>query len=427
MLILLSLLMVLLPASREKFDHAVEYIGWQAIDAYMKDYTNLRPDRTAEKEGYEVFKQQFPAAEYSIENPPESEAVKQVLTSNNWSNAYKSLYNRIINLKSMYNESWSDQEAAGYLRNQIENINLKSLGVDDSAYVNLQITKAQLKDEIARFYSIVREKEPVVAEPEADMPIKGETGEEEMIEEELANTDTETPMGLPQVQTFFSNVQKSQWGLTYQVNIISLFLILILLGLLLYLFNMYKKMDERLDRHRKEINEINSDIFVLKRKAGEEKEAKLAGRVDALENRVRKLVQEYATEIPVTAPTDGDFQKLQEEEPEQHEFYLSTPNSDGTFNVSSMTPTYKPTASIYKFSITREDEQSIAAFTVAEQYESIKDALSSPGSYLDPVCESVNAFSPLAKKIRNIRPGRAIREGDKWVVRPEDKAIIRYE
>lgn len=421
MFVLLWLLMVLAPAPQEKFDHSVEYIGWQVMDAYMKDYTNLRPDRTAEKKGYEVFKQQFPVTDYSIENPPGTEEVKKVLVSNDWSNAYKSLYSRIINLKSMYNKNWSEQEAASYLRNQVENINLKSLGVDDSAYVHLEITKAQLRDEIAQFYAIVnQEKEPAVAASEADMPV------EEDIEAAGTDTGTATPLAMPQVQTFFNSMLESQAGWTYQVNIVSLVLILVLLGLLLYLFNMYKKIDERLDRHRKEINEINSDLFVLKRKTGGEKEEKMSARVDALENRVRKLVQEYAAEIPAAVPANAHY-KMQEEEPDHHEFYLSTPNSDGTFNVSSMTSAYKPTASIYKFVITRDGGESIAAFTVAEQYESVKDALSSPGSYLDPVCESVNAFSPSAKRIVNLRPGRALKQGDKWVVKPEDKAIIRYE
>ena len=41
---------------------------------------------------------------------------------------------------------------------------------------------------------------------------------------------------------------------------------------------------------------------------------------------------------------------------------------------------------------------------IADDYDAMRDALSSPGSYLDPVCESVNAYFPTAKRITNVRP-----------------------
>lgn len=418
MFLLLWLLMVLAPVSQEKFGNSVDYIGWQVMDAYMKDYTNLRPDRMAEQKGYELFKQQFPVDQYDLENPPQSEDVKQVLVNNDWSSAYKSLYSRILNLKSMYQPDWTDQEAVDYLQDQVEGISLRSLGVDDSAYVNLQITKAQLKDEIARYFSGTAG----VAEAE-NATIETQQPAIPVLEAQENNKGTQSYS-----QSLIGLVGNPDW-LSYQLNIISLALILLLLGLLIYLFNMYKKIDERLDRHRKEINEINSDLFVLKRKvSGTEKESRISGRLEALENKMNKLPLEYSHSESKRPEVVGTrTPEMMEEPPRTDEFYLSTPNSDGTFNTSSMSSAYKPTASIYKFVVSGEDGASMASFTVAEQYESVKDALSSPGSYLDPVCESVNAFSPSAKRIVNLRPGRAFKEGDKWIVSPEDKALIRYE
>lgn len=418
MLILLFLLEALQPVPQEKYENAVDYVGWQVMGAYMKDYTNIRPDKTAEMKGYDVFKHHFSSDSHSIENPPETEAIEQVLTSNSWSNAHKNLYSRIINWKSMYDTDWNGQEASEYLENQIENISLQSLGVDDSAYINLQITKAQLQDEIAQYFT------PPIQEGAA------RTTEEAKPEMLMAEQEEQDPPGNGQsFFSAFSAMEVSENWYRYLV-IGTLILTLLLLGLLLYLFNMYKKMDERLDRHRKDINEINSELFVLKKKViNAEKETNLSGRLEALESKVDRINYEYDRPHEVSR-SESAYAKAASAvatKPKIEEFYLSTPNSDGTFNISSMSPSYKPTASIYKFIITEEDGKSVASFTVADQYESVKDALSSPGSYLDPVCESVNAFSPSAKRIVNLKPGRAFKRGDQWVVEPEDKAVIRYE
>jgi hypothetical protein len=77
--------------------------------------------------------------------------------------------------------------------------------------------------------------------------------------------------------------------------------------------------------------------------------------------------------------------------------------------------------------VTQKEGTHWAEFGVADSAEAMKDALSSPNSYLTPVCESENAYSPGAKRIVNVRPGRAVRQGDKWVVKPDQKARIRYE
>lgn len=426
LLILLFLIGALQPVPKEDYNHAVDYIGWQIMDAYMKDYTVIRPDRTAEAKGYDVFKQKFPADNHSIGNPPESEAVKEVLSNNDWSNANKGLYSRIINWKSMYDADWNGEEAANYLRGQIENISLKTLGVDDSAYTNLQITRAQLQDEIAQYFAPAPAADPAAAideSPQEGYEIPEGYAQEDMIVEAEGDSSS---------FSLFSNMAEGQTLLDYRLNVISLALILLLIGLLIYLFNMFRKVDERLDKHRKEMNDLKSEVFILGRKLNDlGGNSKLSSRLDALESKLNKINADHRPQEPsrikttntVYTPTNVAVAT----KPKTEEFYLSTPNSDGSFNVSSMSSSYKPTASIYKFEVSEEDGENVATFTVADQYEAIKDALSSPGSYLDPVCESENAFSPSARKIVNVKPGRAFRRGEQWIVRQEDKAIIRYE
>ena len=111
-------------------------------------------------------------------------------------------------------------------------------------------------------------------------------------------------------------------------------------------------------------------------------------------------------------------------EPEKlvHNFYLSTPNSDGSFNNSSASPTYKEGASIYKFQNTQSNQ---AKFKVDERESSVRLAMRFPDKNIDPVCDALNKFDPNPKKILTDEPGIAELIGDKWKV--ITKARIRYE
>ncbi len=425
LLILLFLIGALQPVPQNDYNHTVDYIGWQVMDAYMKDYTVIRPDRTAEAKGYAVFKEQFPSGKYSLTNSPESEAVKKVLSSNSWSNASKGLYSRIINWKSMYKANWNGQEAADYLKGQIENISLKTLGVNDAEYKNLQMTKAQLQDEIAQHFAPAPDASAVTVDDASQAAYEIPEGYEQE-DATVAEDDTSNSFSL------FSNMGEGQSWLDYRLNIISLVLILLLAGLLIYLFSMFRKIDERLDKHRKEINDLKSETFILGRKLNDlGGDSKLKSRLEVLESKLSKIDADHRPQehgkIKTTNTVYTPAQAAVATKPRVEEFYLSTPNSNGSFNISSMTSSYKPTASIYKFEVSEEDGGSMASFAVADQYEAIKDALSSPGSYLDPVCESENAFSTAARRIVNVKPGRAYRRGEQWMVKQEDKAIIRYE
>lgn len=103
-------------------------------------------------------------------------------------------------------------------------------------------------------------------------------------------------------------------------------------------------------------------------------------------------------------------------------FFLSTPNSDGSFNNSSANVSFREGASIYKFQNTKDNR---AQFKIDERDASVKLALSYPDKNIDPVCDALNAFDPRARKISTDEPGLAELTGDKW--RVITKARIRYE
>lgn len=103
-------------------------------------------------------------------------------------------------------------------------------------------------------------------------------------------------------------------------------------------------------------------------------------------------------------------------------FFLSTPNSDGSFNNSSASLHYKEGASIYNFQNTEENQ---AKFKIDEREASTKLAMRFPDKNIDPVCEAVNKFDPNPKSIFTVEPGVAELVGDRW--RVITKARIRYE
>jgi hypothetical protein len=167
----------------------------------------------------------------------------------------------------------------------------------------------------------------------------------------------------------------------------------------------------------------------------------LRNSINLLESRVSKLEEEIknlgskieSAAIPmvvygkIAAPEmQPESEQIVGEEPDKHSasvvFFLSTPNSDGSFNNSSSNVTYKEGASIYKFQKTKDNQ---ANFILDKRESSIRLAMRFPDKSIDPVCDSVNKFNPNPKDIITVEPGKAELIGDKWKVITKTK--IRYE
>jgi hypothetical protein len=131
------------------------------------------------------------------------------------------------------------------------------------------------------------------------------------------------------------------------------------------------------------------------------------------ENTSTNTVSETNTEIVLEVPP----------KPIQEEFYMATPDQN-TFDLSSLSNTFKPTQSLYKFTVDNQDK-SKASFIFHSDEIGIKDAVNYPHRYLEPVCEPQNALNQNARNINTIKPGIAEKRNDKWVV--TTKAKIKYE
>ncbi len=103
--------------------------------------------------------------------------------------------------------------------------------------------------------------------------------------------------------------------------------------------------------------------------------------------------------------------------------YLSTPNRDGSFGMSSASSIFKEGASVYRF----ERQGDLAYFQLDEHETAMKAALLRPEMVLNPVCRAMNAKSPNSTRIGTQSQGRARLEGDRWIVDESDKAVIKYE
>lgn len=155
----------------------------------------------------------------------------------------------------------------------------------------------------------------------------------------------------------------------------------------------------------------------------------LEDRIKNQETQLNKLAQLFVNKHEISPDNSNPISiEKKSEEPKGFEvklsaetFYLSTPNSDGSFNASSSSPAFKEGASIYKFTKLSNNK---ALFQIDEREASIRLALQYPDKNIDPVCEVLNSFNLSVKRIITEEPGEAELEGDRWKKTKNTK--IRY-
>lgn len=207
---------------------------------------------------------------------------------------------------------------------------------------------------------------------------------------------------------------------------LALLLLIAVLVLTIYfnINNKIKKLNERIDRRVKK-NELTN---IISPQNGQNSNESL--RIGKLESLIKNL--EYSISN-LNSPTIYKEEKSPEvlfevpkaNFPQSIVFYMATPNKeDGSFDISSQTETFKPTQSLYKFTVDNSNS-SKAKFEFFSDEAGIRDSIDSPQTYIDPVCEPQNARNPNAKKIITTSSGTAEKRNDKWV--KITKAKIKYE
>ncbi|TSJ36554.1 hypothetical protein FO440_22255 [Mucilaginibacter corticis] len=200
------------------------------------------------------------------------------------------------------------------------------------------------------------------------------------------------------------------------------------------------KQNARHERLKRSVADTENEIRTLNRRqhsaTGTDNEFAIAKLGDQLAE--IKIALQLLQADPIKAPLEPSLPVVEEitglreptpPEPQEVQtpeeiFYLSTPNADGSFNVSSAQMNYKPGASIYRF---KKTAPNLAMFKIDEREDAVKLALQYSDKNIDPVCEPVNAYSRNAKKVKTPTggDGQATLLDDKWVV--TQKAKVFYE
>jgi len=149
------------------------------------------------------------------------------------------------------------------------------------------------------------------------------------------------------------------------------------------------------------------------------KKLEVQAKVENVQSSVEKTTSpvyqpEKSVEINLSVPS----------KPKNVDFFMSTPNEDGTFDLEQMSDVFRPTISLYKFSLA-SNSAAKASFEFNSDAIGIKDALTNPKRFIEPVCYEINDAFTGSKRITSQKPGTAEKRNDKWVV--TTKSQIKYE
>ena len=224
---------------------------------------------------------------------------------------------------------------------------------------------------------------------------------------------------------------------SFSINWPSLILIIIIVGLVYVLLkSKINDIEERTDRHRKELSELadirdsgffknpnnQNESFGDFKRSVEDNITGINSAVRSLQNDINGLLlksgqqagQDHHSKSAPPAEIQPKFEIL----------YAPIPNRDGSFTAAKVTNIEDQSSSFYKFTI-KDTLSQRASFEFLNVERAIKDATSSPELILNPVCKIKNALNQNARKIKTIVPGIVVKQNDKWVV--DKPAEIEYE
>lgn len=205
-------------------------------------------------------------------------------------------------------------------------------------------------------------------------------------------------------------------------GLMTFLLLLGCLGLGLVLFQRTKKYNKLKDLYKNEKAKSKSyEQLLAQRDVEKENYVK---KVAARNRKIEELEMLLANRNQVVGTTAAAASTIDlEVAPVQEEFYLSTPNEDGSFNDQGKSKIFKPTASLYHF-VVSEKNKNLAAFAFVDDENAVLRALNYPETCLLPVCQELNAHNIDARAIKTEEPGLVELVNDKWMLK--EKARIVY-
>lgn len=398
--------------SEDAFKKAVDYVNCKTVEFSLKNKSDIL--------------QQYQKS-CSCNDGAGNTEISNFLTSVGGYDATIALASEIELLKKAFNKSWKEEDELKFLT--------ETIFADKTKYQKLYLFSDKRKSdtEFAIFKSDLKKDLPAIlatqeqasntSQTNSNPPdeVKPTTLEERVKELEQSKT-------LPEEESWFTR------------NISIFVIISLILAGLLSIIKVIQVVnggstggEEVSDGVRKYVKDKIIDAGFNR---GNSNQGVSSFTISNLEDKIKKLETELkdvkakvdSSKIPfeVVQPRyeQQAWQDTKQPEVKTETFFLSTPNSDGSFNDSSVSPTYKEGASIYKFTKVGNNR---AKFQIDEREASVKLALTYPDKSIDPVCDAVNAFNPKAKRITTVDVGEAELLNDKWIVNKSQKAKIRYE
>jgi hypothetical protein len=382
--------------SKEEYDKAVNYCACKIAYAYTEDFASKNPTLDEKKSFDEVISIQLNDCD---KKNVSSSKLEKLLKENKFNGFSKTLIPDAEKAKSSYSDNFNKEEA-------INNI-LTSF--------KLSFDKIDIKDELGndlnnKLQSFVNENN-VAPENESTITTQPNlTNETNHSNREINDEGVETAES-----SFFPN-----W---------LLFTIIFLASVLLFLSNYLKikTLKESAKRHRDEIEDLKNKKSIFNQSNNKNQnnsrfERDVYQKISDLNIAIERLQNTNTNSSTPSENRTNQVKTIQRtNQKEIQKFvYAKTPISDKVFNALDVTE--DKDGKFYKFLI---KENNLAKFEFFNTENSAIRAVNAPDSFLYPACEETEPLNQNAKKIITNKPGLAIKQDDKWIVK--EKAQITYE
>jgi hypothetical protein len=397
----------------DAFKKAVDYCNCRIASTYCKQYSGMKPE-SEEKKSYDKIDYIFKC---SISQSLSYDSINNILKRNNFSAFSKKSSTVMSRILKEEVESLSTEEAVSKIIS----------GIYESA---------EFKDFFAQYSEVGSLKEPLTKEVSDYLSQSFGAIESAVANDsntEVPQTETELQKEVKRLESLIAENKTSPFA----INWLSIILMIVLSGAIYVILKLkLSDLEERTDRHRNELNSIdtkkfsgsnqqlnqNSNINDFKRSV-ERNISDLNSAINALQSEVGRLTLKTQNQSDFQQPFSNPIPQVEKQQRVEI-LFAPIPNRDGSFNASKVTSTEDQSASFYKFTITDSLLQK-ATFEFLNVERAIKDATSSPELILNPVCRIKNALNQNAKRIKTIKPGTVSKQNDKWIV--DQPAEIEYE
>lgn len=399
-------------SSKEEYDKAVDYCACKIAYAYSNQYIS---NGRAESYNQNEFNKEKKAFENIIKNKLDNCKVEEhigfddlniLLSYNNFKGFADKLKGAVEESKKVGIDSVNKQQAINNILNGF--------------YDNEDFNKIVLK------YSAVKE---LKSSLETDLyntlnSFKEQTSFEN--NETINTAESITTNEINHSNSIINKEDTNQSESTFFPNWL-LFVLIFLAFIILFIYNYSsnKKLNERIDRRLSkseyEQSKIQFNPSNSRNKSNSHFE-RIYQKISDLNIAMERLQNSNIISSASSMHKTGQVKNISQPKPKENQKFVfaKTPIEDKVFNAFDVTD--DKDGKFYKFLL---KENNLAEFEFFNSENSAKRALNAPDSFLYPACEETEPLNQNANKIITIKPGIAIKQENKWIVK--EKAQITYE